>query len=185
MGGLFNVRHEPSPAVSLRYRYEEAAQYRWKLSYRRKHPYASFATFNFLIQKKLFLGIRFDERCKRYGYEDTLFGFELERRGIPILHIENRLIHTGLETNAVFLQKTETALHTLFSLDEGVKSRIRISHTAEILCRIGLGPAFRACHWLFGRRAKKNLCGENPSLFIFKLYKLGFYLTLRSSDCSA
>jgi hypothetical protein len=33
-------------------------------------------------------------------------------------------------------------------------------------------------HKLFGKLERYNLCGKTPSLFIFKLYKLGYYLSL-------
>lgn len=181
VGGLFNVPVQPSPAVSLRYRYEEAVQPRWTVAYREKHPYDAFATFNFLIRKDVFMQIRFDERCQHYGYEDTLFGFELERRGIPVLHIDNRLVHTGLEENGVFLRKTETALRTLAGLDERTQHRVRVSRTANVLRRYGCATVFRSLHRIFSGTERKHLCGKSPSLFVFNLYKLGYYLTLTHS----
>ena len=103
----------PSPDVSLRYRYEKAADRHRSADERSRHPYDCFTTFSFLIDRKLFLDIRFDDACTDYGHEDTLFGAELEQRGVPVLHIDNPLIHTGLEPNDVFLDKSRTALVSL------------------------------------------------------------------------
>ncbi|MBK9012976.1 MAG: hypothetical protein IPM82_02230 [Saprospiraceae bacterium] len=64
-------------------------------------------TNNFLIPRQLFLEIQFDETLRQYGHEDTLFGMELARRQVPIVHIDNPLEHIGLEPVDVFLRKTE------------------------------------------------------------------------------
>ena len=45
-------------------------------------PYSSFSSFNFLIPAEEFDKIRFNEKIRRYGHEDTLFGIELENRSI-------------------------------------------------------------------------------------------------------
>ncbi len=63
---------------------------------RSKDPYHSFMTNNFLISRSILSQIRFDESLVQYGHEDTLFGFELKKKGIPVIHIQNPLIHTGL-----------------------------------------------------------------------------------------
>jgi hypothetical protein len=36
----------------------------------------------------------------------------------------------------------------------------------------------RCWHKLFGKWERKNLCGSHPSLRLFKLYKLGYYLKI-------
>ena len=65
-------------------------------------PYHSFMTNNFLIPKSIFLAIRFEEALTQYGHEDTLFGMELQRRGVPIVHLANPLRHGGLEAEGKF-----------------------------------------------------------------------------------
>lgn len=81
---------------------------------RNADPYKSFMTNNFLIPKTVFEDIRMDENLKDYGHEDTLFGYELLKRNIPIQHIENPLIHLGLETADTFLKKTEAGIKNLY-----------------------------------------------------------------------
>jgi hypothetical protein len=37
----------------------------------------------------------------------------------------------------------------------------------------------RLWHRLFGALERRNLCSNHPSLNVFKLYKLGYYLSLK------
>mgnify|MGYP000363990435 FL=1 len=67
---------------------------RWKYcTLREQTNYPSsnkaFMSNNFLIKKELFEKIKFDERIKIYGHEDTLFGYELKKAGIKIKYINN------------------------------------------------------------------------------------------------
>jgi glycosyltransferase involved in cell wall biosynthesis len=174
-GGTGNYESCPSPDKILRYKYEVHDEKKRPLKERRRHPYAQFNTFNFMILRELFMQIQFCNEICDYGYEDTLFGLELKDRRIPILHIDNKLIKGGLETSPSFLRKAKTSLFTLSRLDQKIQKRITISAIAFYI---------RKCHlkglivWLFDiskNRVKKNLLGENPSLLLFKLFKLGFF----------
>jgi glycosyltransferase involved in cell wall biosynthesis len=75
-----------------------------------------FQSNNFLICKKTFDSIQFDESLVLYGHEDTLFGCMAKAKGFVIRGIDNPVIHTSLETNEVFLRKSE----------EGIKSLLQI-----------------------------------------------------------
>ncbi|MEM9260646.1 MAG: hypothetical protein AAGA62_13425, partial [Bacteroidota bacterium] len=48
-----------------------------------------------------------------YGHEDTLWGQQLAKAGVGILHIDNPVTHLGLETSGVFLEKQHRAIHNL------------------------------------------------------------------------
>ena len=178
-GGTGNYETCPSQDKALRYKYEIHAEQKRTLERRRKKPYAQFATFNFMIRRELFMQIQFCNDICDYGHEDTLFGLELKDRKIPILHIDNKLIHTGLESTPAYLRKIKTSLFTLSRLDEKVQQRITISAIALFI---------KKCHlqgfvtWLYTKtqhRIKNNLLSSNPSLLLFKLYKLGFYCLIQ------
>jgi len=179
VGGLRHADALPSPDVSLRYRYEKAADRHRRADERSRHPYACFSPFNFLIDRALFLSIRFNESCTEYGHEDTLFGAELERRGVPVLHIDNPLIHMGLETNAVFLDKSRTALRSLKRMETELQDHSTLLKAYRKLRRWHLT---RPLAWLYnrlGKRWERRLTNSlSPSLFLFKLYKLTYYCTL-------
>lgn len=173
-GGLLHQDYLPSPKVSLRYYYEKEADLTRGACYREKNPYSRFTTFSFLIHKDIFLGIKFDESFVRYGCEDTLFGVELKKRNIPILHIDNPLYHLGLEENEIFLRKAETSIENLFHERNKLKAHSRVYILYSQLCKIGL----RWPLWIFFRTMhkflKKNLLSTRPDLKVFALYKLGY-----------
>lgn len=83
---------------------------------RQNKPYLSFMSNNFLIHRMVFERIGFDEAIKTYGHEDTVFGLMLQENGVPILHLDNPLQHTGLEPARVFLDKSRIAALSLLPL---------------------------------------------------------------------
>lgn len=177
-GGVANIPRLTDPDCSLRFYYEEHVGKARLASERMKNPCARFSTFNFLIRRSLFLSIRFNEQCVHYGYEDAFFGMELEHRGIAILHIDNALIHRGVERNEVFLAKTETALRTLYSLDNKFQRYVTVSRMAMRLKRLHLSPCLFFCYRHLVSCLRKNLLSATPSIFLFNLYKLGYYISL-------
>lgn len=176
-GGTGNLSQCPRPEARLRYDYEAKTEKRLTLEHRRRHPYAQFTTFNFLIQRSLFLSIGFDETLKEYGHEDTLFGLELKRRSIPILHIENKLTHLGLEDADVYLKKTETALRTLGAMSLEQRQNARVSALALRLKRWHLQGLVRLLFSTAKPLLCANLLGRHPSQSLFACYKLGFYMS--------
>lgn len=174
-GGTGNLPRCPRPEARLRYDYEVMSERRLTLERRRSHPYAQFTTFNFLIRRELFLSILFDETLKQYGHEDTLFGLELKRRGIPVLHIDNKLTHLGLEDADEYLRKTETALRTLASMSIEQRQNFRVSAFALRLKRWHLLGIVRLLFRIAKPLLRANLLGKHPSQRLFTLYKLGYY----------
>lgn len=180
-GSLLNPPGGPAPGHELRYRYEREAERRRTVAFRSQYPYRHFCAFNILAAKSVFEHVRFDDRCVEYGYEDALFGLELERAGITVAHIDNPLIHEGIDSNHSFLQKTETALRVLKRLGSPLQEQTGASRYYALLTRCKLDGM--AC-FLFRTTQKllrKNLLGRHPSLLLFSLYKLGYYATLHHS----
>lgn len=184
-GGVANIPSLKDPACSLRYYYEESVGEGRLARERMKNPCARFSTFNFLIRRALFLSIRFNENFVHYGYEDVFFGMEIKRRQVSILHIDNAMIHAGVEHNDVFLAKTETALRTLHSLGPELQSFVTVSRTALKLKRMGVLPVLAGLHRCFSPWVRRNLVSVRPSIFLFNLYKLGYYATLECASRKA
>jgi hypothetical protein len=141
---------------------------------------------NFLIEKPVFEKVHFREDVKNYGHEDTLLGYDLFRAGIEIFHIANPLEHTGLEDSTAFIGKTKTALESLFLIEKqllkGDEVFVRQVNFLNQYYRITrfLPPVFLRLFYKFSHLfIEKNLKGGNPNLFLFDLYKLGFYSTLK------
>lgn len=175
-GGTGNLPACPRPQARLRYLYEVDVEKRLSLPYRAANPYGQFTTFNFMIRRSLFNRIRFDESCREYGHEDTFFGLQLKQLGIPILHIDNKLTHLGLEDAAVYLGKTETALRTLSHLPLEMQQHARVSAMALKLGRLHLLPIVSVAFVLLMPLLRHNLLGTRPLLPCFALYKLGYYI---------
>ena len=141
---------------------------------------------NFLIEKQVFENVHFREELKKYGHEDTLLGYDLFKSEIEIFHINNPVEHTGLEDSSEFIEKTRTALISLYEITHvllpGDKTFIRQVNFLNRYYKITryLPSAFlRMFYRLCRGFIEKDLSGSNPSLLLFDLYKLGYYATLK------
>ena len=179
VGGLVHPACNFDPGKSLRFKYEKEADKTRGACFRQQNPYDKFSAFNCLMRRSVFLCILFDKTCSQYGYEDTLFGIELKKRSIRILHIDNPLVHTGIDANGDFLHKTETALHTLRALDGRLLGNSRIENTFSRFQRLHLTWMLKAAYALSGSLLRANLLSAHPSLTAFSLYKLFYYASLK------
>ncbi|MEJ7665840.1 MAG: hypothetical protein WKG07_43150 [Hymenobacter sp.] len=87
-----------------------------------------------------------DERLSGYGHEDTRFGLELARAGVVVRHLDNPVLHDGLEPAAGFLDKSHQAVRNLAQVlrTDGLGADTRLARTAGRLRRAGLAGAARA-----------------------------------------
>lgn len=172
-GGRCYQKEAPAEAnLMLHWKYGSEREAK-SAAQRQLKPYHSFMTNNFLIPKKVFDAIKFDESLLQYGHEDTLFGLELLQRSIPIHHFDNPLEHTGLEKSVVFLNKTKQALENLdalYSKNKGIETRL-LSYFNKMQ-GLGLHHLLGLFHLTGGKYIRNNLNSSNPSLFLFDLYKL-------------
>ena len=155
------------------------------LAERLKNPYRSFITMGFAIRKEVFQKIKFNEKLAGYGYEDSVFGYELQKNNIPIHHIDNPVIHLNLEKNEVFIKKSQLALQNLLNFYEsGVINgeMVRILKTYLKLKNWNLLFAIRGFFCVFKKPVLKNLNSPKPSLFLFDLYRLGYLSSLKPKD---
>ena len=155
--------------------------------YGQKRETSSILTSNLLIQKNVFLEHPFDESITKYGYEDLCFFSVLKKNNYEISQIENPTFHLNLETSEVFLNKTKIALENLIFLYNSNKisgDDSKIIKTFELLKNLKLT---RFLAFLFKKNQSKierNLLSEKPSLFLFDLYKLGCFCSLKTQSSS-
>lgn len=178
VGGLYHQKVNHDPNKTLRFKYEKEADKHRSAEERNNEPYSKFTTFNFMMRRSTFLCILFDTRCKQYGYEDALFGVEVMKRNISILHIDNPLLHSGLDTNETFLRKSEMALQNLKVLNGSMESHSHIGRTHATLRHYRMAWVIHLFFCLFRQQMRHNLLSKKPSLFWFSVYKLGYYSTL-------
>lgn len=83
---------------------------------RQERPYEGFMTNNFVVPRAIAQRFPFEAQLQHYGHEDTLFGLELQRHQVPIRHLDNPLLHIGLDDTSNWLKKQQQAIQNLFWL---------------------------------------------------------------------
>lgn len=166
---------------NLKYRYEQQFLAKHPVKKRMQQPYASFRTTNFMVRRDLLLAYPFDETFHEYGYEDTLFGKQLKEHGATLIHLDNAATIADYEDNATFVAKTEESLRTLAAHAHQLQGYSTLLHTANKLKCLHLQPLIAFVFKLFKGLLHKNLCSNSPSVFLFNVYKLGYYVNLTRS----
>jgi len=164
-----------NPEYSLRLKYGKKRECFDKASKKNK---LLFTTFNFLIYKKLFQKIRFDETLVGYGCEDLIFGLQIKQQGFKLQIFDNQLLHIGLDANEIYLQKTENAMKNLLNAYKSGKYdnlnlESRVLNSFLKLKKLHLILVINLFFYLFKPLIIKQITGKNPSLFLFDLFKLG------------
>ncbi len=185
-GGTVYDKEYPGDKYVLRWRYgkkreEIASSKRSEISHR------SFSSFNFLIRKELIIKAGFDKSIRKYGHEDTLFGIQLLNNKLRIKHIDNPLIHKGVENNEVFVSKSLEALDNLFYLYNNHSLHNELTENIKILAYYknyrskGFHILFKIFYQIFNKLILKNLLSSKPNLTLFDIYKLGYLCSRRVS----
>lgn len=180
-GGIEYEKEKPEKEKLLRWVYGNKRE-SLSLKTRNEKPNSRALTSNLLIQKELFIKNSFDESITKYGYEDLCFLTALETKGIQVGHIDNPTFHLNLETSVLFLDKTKTALENLaFIVDSKIINTIdsKILTIHQLLQKLMLVKLTSYIFQKLESNIKTNLLSENPSLFLFDLYKLGYYCNLK------
>ena len=175
------IRHSdkcPSESVSLRWRYEKKSEPAHTPEERGKNPYSEFRSFCFAIRRNVFDACPFDENFRNYGYEDTLFGKDLERNGAKVSHIGAYMVNGDIENNSTFLRKTEEANQTLADFYNVLSGSSRLISIYEKARRLGGDFLLAAFGRMFGGIMRKNLLSASPSVNVFQLYKLCHFCML-------
>lgn len=181
-GGIIYSRNKPDPDQLLRWVYGQKRE-AIALQQRIKEPYKTAFVSNFLIKKTVFKSVLFDEKIKTYGYEDFSFIQSLKNKNIDILPIENPIFHLNLETSALFLSKTNTALETLLSISKVnsyLETDSKIIKTYKTLCLLKMDYMVSILFQSLKSKLEENLTSKKPSLFLFDNYKIGYFCYLNS-----
>jgi hypothetical protein len=181
-GGQLYKDEKPAKELLLRWIYGKKRESP-NLSERIKKVSDFALVSNLLIKKEILIRFPFDQTLRKYGYEDLLFFTVLKSNGIYISHIDNPIFHLNFETSTVFLSKTKSALENLAFLHSSLqisKHQSKVIAAFECLKKLQLISLF---HFIFKKsegKIKRNLLSEKPSLFLFDIYKLGYYCSLKT-----
>lgn len=166
---------------NLRYIYEKKAEPSHRAVFRQLRPNQEISVCNLYARRDIMEAHPFDSRFKAYGYEDVLFGKRLAESGIEVTHIDNPVLINEFEPNSVFVKKTEEAILTLCRFEQDLEGYSNLKTKVAALGRFIPLSLFRLWHRIMKNKEKRNLTGPKPSLLLFKLYKLGFFLENRKA----
>ena len=131
-----------------------------------------------MIKRAILSQIRFNEKIETYGHEDTQLSLELKENKIAIFQINNPVFHEGIEDSSIFLEKTKSAIKNLVFLEKNVQntSSIKLIKTYHLINKLKLTWLIFPLSKPISNILERQLLSSRPSLKIFDLYKLIYFL---------
>ncbi|MCB2379172.1 glycosyltransferase [Hymenobacter sp. BT635] len=176
-GTTYDPAPPPEPELRLRWHYGRQREAR-RAKERQREPHAQLTLNNMLIRADVFRQFGLDENLTRYGHEDTKFGWLLREAQVAVRHIDNPVLHDGLEPADVFLAKTHEAVRNLALLYQREKlggdtrlMRLALKVRQTRLCRF-----LQATVRLVQPALRRNLLSSAPNLRKLDLLKLYWLL---------
>ncbi|MHB9056807.1 MAG: glycosyltransferase family 2 protein [Paludibacteraceae bacterium] len=187
IGGTAYDPDNKSPEYSLRLKYGREREAKSALEREKDGGYSHFSTFNFLISKKIFNQIRFDETIQGYGHEDTLFGHKIAELKCDMHHIDNPLLHKGLDDNMTFIRKTEESTRNLYFLYKTgrypfLENQSKLLFTFNQFKKRNFINDLASLFPILKPVLLRNLKSAFPSLRMYDFYKLLFLAKISRSD---
>lgn len=175
--GGYNYRDDFHPSQSLRWTY---GKQRESISAKTRNvtPYKHVFSGNFLISKNTYIHLSLPKE-NLYGM-DLLFSEALCKSQIEVIHINNTIDHLGLESNDVFLNKSIEAVELRYLYRNSLETPFEVKYQKL--------KAFKL-HFLFYKTTQIltpffliNLRSKKPNMFVFDLYRLGYYCKLHLEE---
>lgn len=182
-GGRIHPKIIENPKQKLRWKYGKKVEDKTAIA-RKVSPYRTLMFNNTLIRRDCFDRIQFNQEIKKYGHEDTLFAYKASLLKLNVDHIDNPVEHGDIDDTDTFINKTETALRNIAVLYNTNKISYKFVKILSLYKLIEDLKLKGFISFLF-KKTKQILRGQllfkNPSLFVFKIYKIG-YLCLLKTD---
>lgn len=134
--------------------------------------------FNFMVERALFMKVRFNENITTYGWEDVLLGVGLKQQGVEITIIDNPLLHDDADKSVRFMEKTWESLRTLRAHEHLLLQHTRLGSTVNKIRRWHMTAVVRGLFVAARPLMERQLLGRHPNMNVFAAYKLGYYLSL-------
>lgn len=176
VGGTQYAATPPAdPTYHLRWAYGRAREQR-PAALRRRAPYAAFTLNNLLIQADIYRRFGLDESLGRtYGHEDTALGGALAAHHVALDHLDNPVLHLGLDPAPAFLAKTREAVANLVKLAQAGVAGPAASplwRLAQRLRATGLVAPARRLLTLLEPQLLRNLHSPAPTVRFFDWWRL-------------
>jgi len=186
-GGRIYPNEDPGKEKRLNWKYGIKVESK-STEERSQHAYASFMTNNFIVSKKILNSIRFDERLNNYGHEDTLWGNELRKNNIEIIHIDNPVLNGAIENNTEFLRKTRTAITNLLFIEKNYSADKELLNCISLIrfydrYKFAAG-LFNGLFIIFSPLIVWLLKRGIVNLKLFSFYKLGYFIHIKKQQKS-
>ncbi len=142
---------------------------------RKRHPYNGFMIANMCIRKSVFMKIRLDERMRLYGHEDSVFGMNLKREGVRVLHVDNPLRHIGLVRTRQFIENQAESVNSVALLIKGGQENVNLIRLANVYKHIRkwhLDGLISKLEGVVDKHARKKMMGRKPCLKWLDYWKL-------------
>jgi glycosyltransferase involved in cell wall biosynthesis len=179
-GGILYPELKSKESQSLRWKYGNSRE-ALSAKAREESPYLRLLTLNFMIKKSVFEKVSFNETIPNLRHEDTLFSYNLKQQNILVEHFENPVYHNGLDDFEVAIKKENESLIALKYLIENQLipyNYISLSKLFYALKKMQLLFLLKVFYKTTKPLLLKNLASKNPSLFIFDIYRLGYFGSL-------
>lgn len=174
-GGTCYQKDSPSKEYMLRWKYGKLRE-NVPVIKRQARGNSHFMTNNFAIKKSVFEKFQFDTSIDGYGYEDSVFAFNLERDNYKVFHIDNPVRHDGLDENEEYLRKVKNSIQNLVRLRTNHQVRgTKITNLYDQLRFLKLDKFVIRILVSFDMKMKKNLTSGNPIIRVLDLWKLMNY----------
>ena len=177
-GGVQYTKEKPEQAMLLRWVYGKEREAKLAQE-RQRNPYYIISQ-NLMIDKDVFLAVNAPE-IKRYGW-DNVFSFQLYRQGITVHHIDNAVIHLGLEPCDSYLSKVQQAMSTLVWAEKNdmiSENFTSIQKFYNSLKTFGLAGLLRISLTLWLPIMRAQLASKFPSVRVLDLYKFYYFSTYK------
>ena len=112
-----------------------------------------------------------------------LFSNNLKKNKVNIKHIDNPVLHLGLESTTIFIKKSLEAVKTTFLLENKNLLDCDLRPLQKSYLKLKKWSLIRIFSFLISlvkKRMKKNFHSLKPNLFWFDLYRLQYYIQLKS-----
>lgn len=173
-GGYSCEVDKPKRSERLRWLYSKKIE---EANAETRKKYNRFATPNLLIKKEELSKYPFDESIVGYGHEDTLMGMNLRKNNIKIDYFDNPVYCYHLDSNQVFVEKTNQAIDNLLILKQKYDhqydfNEIKLISYWSKLKNYKLNNLFYWINIPFKKLIENILISGYGNLFLFNYYKL-------------
>jgi hypothetical protein len=182
-GGRLHPVNCPSDMQKLRWKYGKYFEDK-TLENRKKTPFQSLLFNNTIIKKDCFNKVKFDSYLIKYGHDDTQLSYQLSLLEAKVNPINNPIEHGDIDNNSFFMAKMKSSLENLIYLYKEEKITQNYSKLISLLIllnKLKLTYLVSKFYLLFEKVIFRQLEGNNPNLFIFNLFRIGFLCNLHTS----